>query len=66
MLEPRVIASLEPGKLYVIKVNARFRSMEDFEKFHADLKRHAPECRFLILEKDVDIVEGIPKQEVPR
>jgi hypothetical protein len=55
MIEPKPIASLEPGKRYVIKA-PRFRSAEEFERFQQHLQEQAPECRFLILQSPIELV----------
>jgi hypothetical protein len=59
-MQPQVIASLEPGKTYVIKMHARFRTKEEQEAFMADLRSQAPECKFLMLPREADILTAIP------
>jgi len=63
MIEAKQIASLEPGKLYVIK--ALFKSDEELEKYQAYLHRWAPECRFLILDSRSELMSTIPEVDVP-
>lgn len=53
------IASLEPGKIYVIKT-PRFKREEELDRFAADLRRLVPECRFLILESSCELIGTIP------
>jgi hypothetical protein len=52
------IASLEPGKIYVLK--ARLRSEEEAHRLDQVLARQVPECRFLVLDSSMELVGSIP------
>jgi hypothetical protein len=55
-----VKASLEPGKIYVIKVDYAFKTSDDVEAYKSMLEKWAPGCKFLILDRYSDILGAIP------
>lgn len=57
------IASLEPGKRYVIQVEQEFHTDEEYERFVKYLHFAAPECKFLVLEGSARLVASIPEEE---
>lgn len=58
----QVVGSLEPGKLYVIKLKKRFVCAQDADRFREYLHRFAPECRFIVLDSDCEIMTRIPEE----
>ena len=67
--EIKPTASLEPGKTYVIKLTKR-ASDQDLERIAGHLKGIAPECKFLILPNDIELLNAVPVEasdtQVPR
>lgn len=55
------IGSLEAGKTYVIKTDAR--SVEDLERLKEDLRIAVPECKFLVLGRGVELLTSLPVVE---
>lgn len=60
MIQPKPIASLEPGKIYALR--GRFRTAEDENAFLAHLNDRCPECKFLILPTGIEVVGSAPEE----
>jgi hypothetical protein len=53
------IASLEPGKTYVLRAN--FRTREDHERFKQQLETGVPGIKFVILPRGVELLTSVPE-----
>lgn len=56
--EVKSIASLEPGKTYVLRAN--FKTWDDIERYRKQLEIAAPGIKFLILGNGVELLTSVP------